>query len=69
MNSAMDISTSALVAQRIRLNAIASNIANMSTVRNENGDLQPFQARHVVFSRRRRGLGGQRGNRRQGRVG
>ena len=46
---AMDISTSALVAQRVRLNAIASNLANMSTTRNENGELAPYQARHVVF--------------------
>ncbi|HRX78848.1 MAG TPA: flagellar basal body protein, partial [Pirellulaceae bacterium] len=45
----MDISTSALVAQRTRLNAIASNMANMSTTRNENGDVEPYQARFVVF--------------------
>ena len=49
MISAMDISTSALVAQRTRLNTIASNIANMSSVRNENGEVQPYQARFVVF--------------------
>ncbi|MDP6466805.1 MAG: flagellar basal body protein, partial [Pirellulaceae bacterium] len=39
MISALDISTSALVAQRVRLDAISSNIANMSTVRNENGEM------------------------------
>lgn len=49
MISAMDISTSALVAQRTRLNTIASNVANMSSVRNENGDVEPYQARFVVF--------------------
>ena len=49
MISAMDISTSALVAQRVRLNAIASNLANMSSTRNENGELAPFQARYVMF--------------------
>ena len=49
MISALDISTSALVAQRIRLNAISSNLANMSSIRNENGDLEPYQARFVVF--------------------
>lgn len=49
MITAMDISTSALVAQRTRLNAIASNIANMSTTRNENGDVEPYQSRFVVF--------------------
>ncbi len=49
MTTAMDISTSALVAQRTRLNAIASNMANMSTTRNEDGDVEPYQARFVVF--------------------
>ena len=49
MITAMDISTSALVAQRTRLNAIASNIANMSTTRNENGEIEPYQARFTVF--------------------
>ncbi len=49
MISALDISTSGLVAQRIRLNAISSNLANMSSVRNENGELKPYQARFAVF--------------------
>lgn len=49
MITAMDISTSALVAQRARMNAIASNMANMSTTRNENGDVEAYQARFVVF--------------------
>lgn len=49
MISALDISTSALVAQRTRLDVISGNIANMSTVRNENGELKPYQPRYVVF--------------------
>jgi flagellar basal-body rod protein FlgC len=49
MTTALDISTSALVAQRVRLNAIAGNLANMSTTRNENGELEPYRARFVVF--------------------
>lgn len=49
MIPALDISTSALVAQRTRLNAISSNLANMSTTRNENGELAPYQARYVVL--------------------
>ncbi len=50
MNSALDISTSALVAQRVRLDAIAGNMANMSSmVRDENGQMQPYQAKFVVF--------------------
>jgi flagellar basal-body rod protein FlgC len=49
MLSSMDVSTSALVAQRTRLNAIASNIANMSTLRDENGDPKPYESRYVIF--------------------
>lgn len=49
MISSLDVSTSALVAQRTRLNAISSNLANMSSVRDENGDVKPYQARFVVF--------------------
>jgi len=49
MFSSLDVSTSALVAQRARLNAISSNIANMSTTRNELGQPEPYQPRHVTF--------------------
>ena len=49
MLTALDISTSGLIAQRIRLNAIAGNVANMSSVRNERGELKPYQERFVVF--------------------
>ena len=45
MLSSIDISTSALVAQRTRLDAISGNIANMSTQRNEEGEITPYQAR------------------------
>ncbi len=49
MFSALDVSTSALVAQRIRLNTISGNIANMSSIRNENGEIAPYQAKFPVF--------------------
>jgi flagellar basal-body rod protein FlgC len=49
MFAALDASTSALVAQRTRLDAIASNIANMSTTHNETGEAVPYQPRFVVF--------------------
>jgi len=49
MIGAFDISTSGLVAQRVRLNAISSNLANMSTLRDENGEISPYQARYPVF--------------------
>ena len=49
MFSSLDISTSALTAQRMRLNALSSNIANLSTTRNEAGEAKPYQPRFVVF--------------------
>ena len=49
MFSAFDVSTSALVAQRTRLNAISSNLANMSTTRNERGESVPYNPRFVTF--------------------
>ncbi len=49
MLSALDISTSGLVAQRARMNAISSNLANLSTVVNESGEAEPYQPRFVVF--------------------
>jgi flagellar basal-body rod protein FlgC len=49
MLAALDISTSALVAQRTRLNAIASNIANISTTHNEIGERAPYQPRFVLL--------------------
>ncbi|MEO2032670.1 MAG: flagellar basal body rod protein FlgC [Planctomycetaceae bacterium] len=49
MLNSIDISTSALVAQRHRLNTIAGNIANAETTRNEHDEVQPFQRRIVEF--------------------
>lgn len=49
MLSTYDISVSGLVAQRQRLNAISSNIANISTLENEAGEAKPYQPRFVVF--------------------
>ena len=50
MLRALDISTSALVAQRTRLNAVSGNIANISSLKDENGDANPYRARQVVFT-------------------
>lgn len=44
-----DVSTSALIAQRTRLNAISSNLANISTTRNERGEPQAYVPRYVTF--------------------
>jgi flagellar basal-body rod protein FlgC len=49
MFTSLDVSTSGLIAQRSRLNSISSNIANMSTTRNENGEVAPYQPRYVTF--------------------
>lgn len=49
MFTAFDVSTSALVAQRQRLNAISANLANMSTTRNEQGLPEAYQPRYVTF--------------------
>ncbi len=46
----IDISTSALIAQRQRMNTIAGNIANVNTTRDADGNLSPFQRRLVTFS-------------------
>jgi flagellar basal-body rod protein FlgC len=49
MIPALDISTSGLVAQRMRMNAISSNMANISTTHNEKGEPKPYEPRFVVF--------------------
>ena len=49
MFTAFDVSTSALVAQRMRMNAISSNIANVSTTRNEKGEPEAYVPRYVTF--------------------
>jgi len=50
MIPALDISTSALVAQRIRLDTVSSNLANLTSMeRDEKGNMQPYQSRYVIF--------------------
>lgn len=49
MFSALDISASALAAQRTRINAISNNLANLNTTRNEQGEIEPYQPRFVTF--------------------
>ena len=46
--SAMEIAASGLGAQRTRMNALASNLANARTTRNENGD-GPYRRLDPVF--------------------
>lgn len=47
MFDAINISSSALSAQRVRMDVIAQNIANANTTRTENG--QPYRRKVVVL--------------------
>lgn len=49
MFPALDISTSGLVAQRMRMHVCSGNIANISTTHNERGERVPYQPRFAVF--------------------
>lgn len=50
MFGTLDISTSALVAQRIRLDTIAGNVANAYTTKRADGQPGPYQRRFAIFS-------------------
>lgn len=50
MFGSLDVSTSALVAQRVRLDTIAGNIANAQALRRADGQPGPFQRRIAVFA-------------------
>jgi flagellar basal-body rod protein FlgC len=50
----MKISASALKAQRIRMNAISSNLANIETTRTPDGG--PYRKREVVFQTSQQGF-------------
>jgi flagellar basal-body rod protein FlgC len=46
----LDMGASALTAQRIRMDTIAGNIANINTLRDSNGQPNPYRRRFVVFA-------------------
>ena len=50
MFDALDIGASALTAQRVRMDTIAGNVANINTTRNAQGQRVPYQRRFVVFT-------------------
>ena len=50
MYGTLDISTSGMIAQRTRLNAIASNMANRNAILDAHGNLNPYKARRVHFA-------------------
>jgi flagellar basal-body rod protein FlgC len=57
MFTAIDISTSGLVAQRTQMNTIASNLANLQTTRRADGQPGPY-LRHVALLSAGDGQGG-----------
>ncbi len=50
MFGALDISTSGLVAQRVQIDTIAGNIANVQTTRRMDGQPGPYLRRAALFS-------------------
>lgn len=50
MWGSLDIPTSGMVAQRIRLEAIASNIANKNAILDAQGDYNPYRRRAAEFA-------------------
>lgn len=48
--TSLDIGASALTAQRLRMDVISQNIANVNTTRTENGT--PYRRRDVIFEER-----------------
>jgi flagellar basal-body rod protein FlgC len=46
--TSLDVSTSALVAHRVRMNVISENLANLSTTHNEAGERVPYQRRSTI---------------------
>jgi flagellar basal-body rod protein FlgC len=50
MFEALDISGSALLAQRVRMDTIAGNLANMNTTHDAAGRANPYRRRFVVFA-------------------
>jgi flagellar basal-body rod protein FlgC len=45
--SSFDVSASGMTAERLRMNVIANNLANVNTTRTQDGG--PYQRRYVVF--------------------
>lgn len=50
MYGSLDISTSGMVAQRMRLDSIAANLANSNTLLDAKGELNPYRRREVYFA-------------------
>ncbi len=49
MYGSLDISTSALIAQRTRMDVISANVANKTSLFNEAGEYEPYRRRTVLL--------------------
>jgi flagellar basal-body rod protein FlgC len=61
MLSALDISTSGLVAQRMRMIQISNNIANIKSTHGPDGEKGPYQPKTVIFQTDESGSNGAAG--------
>lgn len=50
MYGSLDISTSGMVAQRIRMTTIASNLANANSLANSRGEYDPYLRKAALFA-------------------
>ncbi len=50
MYGSLDISTSGMIAQRTRMAVIASNLANVNSIENTNGEYAPYLRRAAMFA-------------------
>ena len=57
MFGSFDVSVSGMKAQRVRLDTIAMNLANLSTTRNAAGEAEPFRRLVTIFAEGAQGLG------------
>jgi len=58
MFGTFDTSTSGLTAQRVRLETIASNIANIDSVKDADGNVNPYRRVYPIFEAQRTARGG-----------
>ncbi len=56
ISDSLAISASGLTAERLRMDVISNNLANVNTTRTEEGT--PYRRRHVVFAEQESGGGG-----------
>lgn len=50
MYGSLDISTSGMIAQRTRMEVIASNLANVNSIENQDGEYDPYRRRAAMLA-------------------